>query len=130
MRNLLRHSARATFLLLALSAGPALAQGDAVQGEADFRQYCAQCHIPLPGDPLAAPKLNGIVGKPVASSPDYRYSDAFLARKSEGMIWTEENLRKFIRDPREFIPGTVMQFVGIKRGSMRNDLIAYLKSID
>ena len=46
------------------------------------------------------------------------------------MIWTEENLRDFIRGPRDFIPGTVMQFVGIKRGSMRDDLIAYLKSID
>ena len=130
MRNLLRLSAQATIVLVTLAGGSALAKGDVAQGEADFMQYCAQCHIPLPGDPLAAPKLNGVVGRPVASFPDYRYSDDFLARKAEGMIWTEDNLRKFIRDPRGFIPGTVMQFVGVKRSSMRNDLIAYLKSLD
>ncbi|MDF1732822.1 MAG: c-type cytochrome [Minwuia sp.] len=118
------------FFILALPAGSALSAGDVEKGEAAFRKYCAQCHIPLPGDPLAAPKLNGVVGRPIADAADYRYSDAFLARKAEAMVWTEENLRDFIRGPRDFIPGTVMQFVGIKRGSMRDDLIAYLKSID
>jgi cytochrome c len=130
MRAILRHLARTMFFVLALPAGSALGAGDVEKGEAAFRKYCAQCHIPLPGDPLAAPKLNGVVGRPIAAAPNYRYSDPFLARKAEGMIWTEENLREFIRGPREFIPGTVMQFVGIKRGSMRDDLIAYLKSID
>ena len=129
MRTIIRHAATMTLLALTLGAGPALAAGDPVEGEAAFRQYCAQCHIPLPGDPLAAPKLNGVIGRPVGTFPDYRYSDAFLARKAEGMMWTEDNVRNFIRGPRDFIPGTVMQFVGIKRSSMRNDLIAYLKSI-
>lgn len=130
MRAILRHSARAMFLILALSGGSALGAGNVEKGESAFRKYCAQCHIPLPGDPLAAPKLDGVVGRPIASFADYRYSDAFLARRAEAMVWTEENLRDFIRGPRDFIPGTVMQFVGIKRGSMRDDLIAYLKSID
>ncbi len=114
---------------LALPLGAARADGDPVKGEKFFRQVCAQCHIPLPGDPLAAPKLNGIIGRPIAAKEDYRYSDAFMARKAEGMIWTEENLVAFVRDPRDFIPGTVMQFVGVKRGSARANLIAYLKSI-
>ncbi|MDF1737040.1 MAG: hypothetical protein P1U37_17245 [Minwuia sp.] len=130
MRAILRHSARAIFVFLTLSGGTAFGAGNIDKGEAAFRQYCAQCHIPLPGDPLAAPKLDGVVGRPVAAVSDYRYSDAFLARKAEAMVWTEENLRDFIRGPREYIPGTVMQFVGIKRGSMRDDLIAYLKSLD
>lgn len=130
MRAILRHPARAMFFILALSGGSALGAGNVEKGEAAYRKYCAQCHTPVPGDPLAAPKLDGVVGRPVAAFADYRYSDAFMARKSEAMVWTEENLRKFIHDPREFIPGTVMQFVGIKRTSMRNDLIAYLKSID
>jgi len=54
---------------------------------------------------------------------------SFVARKAEGMIWTEENLVAFVRDPRDFIPGTVMQFVGVKRGSARANLIAYLRSL-
>lgn len=130
MRAILRRLAGTMFFILALPAGSALSAGNVERGEAAFRKYCAQCHIPLPGDPLAAPKLNGVVGRSIAAAADYRYSDAFLARKAEAMVWTEENLRDFIRGPRDFIPGTVMQFVGIKRGSMRDDLIAYLKSID
>lgn len=131
MQSFYRHLSSSVLLLtvLALPTGAALADGDPVRGEKFFRQVCAQCHIPLPGDPLAAPKLNGVVGRPIAAKEDYRYSDAFMARKAEGMIWTEENIADFVRAPRDFIPGTVMQFVGVKRGSTRRDVVAYLKSI-
>ncbi len=130
MRSFIRHLSGPALLttLLALPVAPALAEGDPVKGEKAFRQVCAQCHIPVPGDPLAAPNLNGVVGRPIAAKEDYRYSDAFMARKAEGMIWTEENISDFVRDPRGFMPGTVMQFVGVKRSSMRADVSAYLKS--
>ncbi|MDF1720187.1 MAG: hypothetical protein P1U65_05910 [Minwuia sp.] len=132
MRSFIRHLSVSALLTLtlALPTGAAMADGDPVKGEKTFRKVCGQCHIPLPGDPLAAPNLVGVVGRPIASADGYRYSDAFLARKAESMIWTEENLYAFVRDPRGFIPGTVMQFVGVKRGSMRKDLIAYLKSTE
>jgi cytochrome c len=115
----------AASLLLPFSAGAA----DVVEGEAYFQRFCKQCHVPFPGDPLAAPKLNGVIGRPIAAADDYRYSDAFMARKEEGLVWTEQNLRDFLRDPREYIPGSIMVFEGVKRQSHRDNLIAYLRSL-
>ncbi len=84
--------------------------------------------MPFPGDPLAAPKLNGVLGRPIADSSDYRYSEAFMAKKAEGFMWTEQNLRDYLRNPRGFIPGSIMVFAGLKRSSHRDDVVAYLKS--
>ena len=123
---------RSLLLALTFSAAalPALADGgDAAEGEKVFMRFCKQCHIPFPGDPLAAPKLNGIVGRPIADFPDYRYSDAFMAKKKEGFVWTEENLREYLRDPRGFIPGSIMVFNGLKRSSHRDDVMAFLKTL-
>lgn len=116
----------ATLLSLPAAAG----EGDAASGEEIFMRFCKQCHIPIPGDPLTAPDLAGIVGRPVAAEEGYRYSDAFLARREEGMIWTEENLDAFLRHPRDFIPGSIMVFKGVRRGSHRDDLIAFLKALE
>ncbi len=115
------------FCLLAFSA--AWADGDPESGAGIFKRFCKQCHVPIPGDPLAAPKLNGIIDRPVADAPDYRYSKAFRAKRDEGLIWTEQNLRDFLRDPRGYIPGSIMVFNGVKRASHRDDLIAYLRSL-
>ena len=121
---------RAAVLGLSLLAAPAMADdGDAANGEKVFKRFCKQCHVPFPGDPLAATKLNGVIGTPIASSPGYRYSDAFLAKREEGFIWTEQNLRDYLRSPREFIPGSIMVFAGLKRASYRDDVVAYIKSL-
>lgn len=122
---------RKLLLALAIAVLPAAVQadGDVEEGGKIFKRFCKQCHVPFPGDPLAAPKLNGILDRPIAIFPDYRYSDAFMAKKEEGFVWTEQNLRDFLRSPRDFIPGSVMVFQGLKRASHRDDMIAYLKSL-
>jgi cytochrome c len=120
----------AAVLSLSLLATPALAdQGDPEEGGKIFKRFCKQCHVPFPGDPLAAPKLNGVLGRPIADSSDYRYSEAFMAKKAEGFMWTEQNLRDYLRNPRGFIPGSIMVFAGLKRSSHRDDVVAYLKSL-
>lgn len=125
-----RLSAACLTILFASLSAPALAgPGDAAKGEEIFMRFCKQCHLPIPGDPLAAPDLGGVVGRPVAAKTDYRYSEAFLARKEDGMVWTEENLDAFLRHPRGFIPGSIMVFKGVRRGSHRDDLIAFLKTL-
>lgn len=115
--------------LLAVSA-QARADGDAANGAEVFGQFCKQCHVPIPGDPLAAPDLGGVIGRPLADESGYRYSDAFLAKRAEGLVWTEDRLEEFLRDPQEAIPGTIMAFVGVKRASWRRDLLAYLRTLD
>jgi cytochrome c2 len=52
------------------------------------------------------PELNGIVGRPVASAPDFRYCDAFLASGKEGLVRIEENLDADVTNPRRSSLGT------------------------
>ncbi len=51
---------------------PALAEGDAVAGKTVFKK-CAPCHSTEPVNRVG-PTLAGIVGRPVASVADYKYS--------------------------------------------------------
>lgn len=111
--------------LLPLSAEAA----DVEKGRKIFER-CAFCHDPLPNAPIAAPDLKGVFNRPAGSVPGYKYSDAMAAKNRAGLVWTEENLHSFVRSPRHFVPGTVMPFKGLKRRSMREDLFAFLKTLE
>ena len=67
--------------------------------------------------------LNGVIGREIASAPDFKYSEAFLAKKEEGFTWTEENLTAYLADPKGFIPGNKMTFAGLQeaRGDRQRD---------
>ena len=58
----------------------------------------------------------------MASFP--RYSAAL---KSAGIVWTDDTLDEWIKDPQHFIPGNTMTFPGIKNARQRADLLAFLK---
>jgi cytochrome c len=117
--------------LLAVSA-PALAEGDATKGKAAFAK-CAICHQVGPGAAtLVGPELNGIVGRKAASVADYTmYSAGMKKLGGEGLTWTEENLDKWIADPKAMIPDSPMAlaFQGIPDAGERADIIAYLKTV-
>jgi cytochrome c len=42
-------------------------------------------------------------------------------------MWTEDNLAKYIENPKDFIPKNKMAFVGLKTEKERADVIAYLQ---
>jgi cytochrome c len=48
----------------------------------------------------------------------------------EGYTWTEENIDKWIHDPKAMIPESLMAqgFAGVADANERADIIAYLKS--
>ena len=108
-------------------AGPALAQ-DAAKGEKVFAK-CKACHrIGPDAKNGVGPQLNGIVGRVTASVPDFKYSDAMLAKGAEGHVWTAEELTLYLADPKATVPGTKMVFAGLKKPEDIANVIAYLET--
>jgi cytochrome c len=88
---------------------------------------CAACHTFEQGEPnKIGPNLWGVVGREVASLPDFSYSSALTEK---GGVWDYEHLNQFVADPRGWAPGTKMTFAGLGKPEDRADLIAYLRSL-
>lgn len=113
---------------LACLTVPALADGDAEKGEKVFRK-CKACHAVGEGAKnKIGPLLNGIIGTEIASVEGFKYSDAFLEKKAEGLVWDEATLDTYLAKPKDFIPKTKMSFAGLRKEDDREDVIAYLKT--
>ena len=70
------------------------------------------------------PHLVGLFGRQAGSVEGFKYSDAM---KESGVTWSEETIAEYIADPRGYIKGNRMAFVGLKDDEEIADLIAYLK---
>lgn len=106
---------------------PLLAAASAEKGAIVFKK-CISCHTVEAGGPnRIGPNLHGIVGAPLAKHTGYSYSKAMESKATEGGTWTYQNLNVYLFNPREFVPGTKMSFVGIKDDKDRADVIAYLR---
>jgi cytochrome c len=105
------------------SAATAFAQ-DPAAGENVFKK-CRACHqIGEGAKSGVGPQLNGLIGRPSGSVAGYKYSEA---NKNSGVTWTEDAFKKYIADPRGFMPGNRMAFAGLKDAKEIDDLVAYLK---
>jgi len=110
----------------AASISQLLAVANADAGQAVAKK-CVACHTFEQGEPnRIGPNLWGIVGREVASLPDFSYSSA-LAEK--GGVWDYEPLNEFLANPRGWAPGTKMTFAGLAKPDDRADLISYLRSL-
>ncbi|KAB8061366.1 c-type cytochrome [Janthinobacterium sp. FT14W] len=99
--------------------------GNADAGKAAFRK-CASCHQVGPSARGGfGPKLTGVIGRKAGSTTDYKYS---AAMKNANIVWTEQNLARFLAAPSDFIPGNNMRFWGIGNTQQVADLLAYLRT--
>ncbi len=104
-----------------------LAKADPQRG-ANAAKKCVACHAFEKGGPnKVGPNLWDIVGRPRASRPGFAYSAALQVQAAAN--WTFDDLNKFIANPRSYVPGTSMAFVGVPRGGERADVIAYLNTL-
>ena len=108
---------------LALGSSVALAQGDAEEGAKVFNK-CKACHVADEPQNRVGPHLVGLFGRPAGSVEGFKYSDAM---KDSGVTWDEETIAAYIADPRGYIKGNRMAFVGLRDQEEIADLIAYLK---
>ena len=74
------------------------------------------------------PFLLGVVGRKVASVPDYTYSDSMKAYGATGAVWDEKVLNTYLTDPKAVVAKTKLAFAGIKEQTDRDNLIAFLKT--
>jgi cytochrome c len=114
-------------LLSLCGAAGTCAAADVERGEVIFKK-CYACHSVMPGETgPTGPNLFGVVGRAVASAPDFDYSDALEALPAQGYdTWTRAALDAFLRSPEELVPGTTMTFVGMPDPGERAELIAWL----
>jgi cytochrome c len=108
--------------LLFLGPGPGAA-ADIAAGQAIFNR-CKICHtVEAGGRSVVGPNLHGIFGRKAGTSDNFAYSEAM---QKSGIVWDDDTLTKYLRNPQEFIPGDKMAFPGIKDDNQIADLLAYL----
>lgn len=88
---------------------------------------CAECHSFEPNLNTAAPSLNGVWGRDIASTAFAGYSDALADVDGR---WSAETLGAFLSDPAAFAPGTSMPAPNLAPGPLMDAVIETLKAID
>ncbi len=137
-------AAMALFLLLISSQ--AIAAGDPMKGEQLYNR-CSSCHaIIKDGDVLVkggitGPNLYGVVGRVAGTEYDYlngserlpigMFTDDMIRAGQEGLVWSEENIAAYSRDPIGFIRDylqdeTARPNMSVKLKKGAEDVAAYL----
>ena len=124
MKKIALAAVLAAFLPMAV----AHAEGDPAKGEKVFHK-CKACHFADKKKNKVGPYLLGVVGRKVASVEGFHYSEGMKKRAPEIGTWTEENLDKYLTNPKKFVPHNKMAFAGLKKAEDRANVIAYLKSL-
>ncbi len=89
-------------------------------------QECVACHSVEKGVNGVGPSLFGIVGSKAAAVPGFQFSGPM---KRSGIVWTPDNLDKYITDPQAVVTGTRMPYSGMSDATMRAELVKYLATL-
>jgi cytochrome c len=122
--NRIQSVAMVSLALIAVPHRVVAQPGDATRGERMYRA-CVACHSLEPNRNMTGPSLAEVWNRKAGSLASFpRYSPAL---KSAGILWNDDTLDQWIKDPQHFIPENTMTFPGIKDARQRADLLAFLK---
>lgn len=111
---------------VASAAAPDPALVDA--GAKVFRK-CAACHAIGDGAKhKLGPQLNGLFGRTAGSADGFaKYSKDMVAAGQDGLVWDQDSLTTFLKNPKGLIKRTKMAFGGLKNDDDLAALTAYLQ---
>lgn len=98
----------------------------AAWGKSIFIKDCLACHT-IEEKNKYGPHVAGLLGRTVGDASGFKYSDAFKQLNAKGVTWTDDNLRRFLKDPQGFAPGSQM-WVNIPDDEVIEVLVEYFKS--
>ncbi len=102
-----------------------IATADMAKGE-KLSKACAACHSFDQGGPdKVGPNLHGVVGAAKARKSGFGYSSALTETSG---AWGYEDLNFFLWKPKNYVPGTKMNYAGMKKPGDRAALIAWLRA--
>ena len=97
------------------------------RGHTLFRTNCGACHSVTCN--RQGPKLEGLFGRSAGSVADFQQYTTEL--KASGIVWTDETVDAYLRDPNKLVPGTTMAAWGrVDNADDRKALIAYMRRED
>ncbi len=94
---------------LGFSSSIVAAEGNAQKGEKAFKR-CKTCH--MVGDEAknrVGPVLNGVIGRAAGSFEDYNYSRLNRSAGESGLVWDEEKLVPYLKDPTKWLKAYLNQ---------------------
>lgn len=143
LRSVTHEDTMTKFILLGLTvaalAAPAFA-GDPAAGEDTFKK-CKACHSVIAPDGTeiqkggrTGPNLYGIIGKAVASDPDFSYGESLAALGATGAVWDEASLAAYVANPADYLKSALgddgaKSKMSFKLASGGEDVAAYLASV-
>ena len=107
------------------AAPPAPTLSPMERGAKMFKR-CKSCHtLEDGGRHKVGPNLYNIYGANSGSKDGFAYSKAMTGAD---IIWNDETLDGYIENPRAYIPGNRMSYVGLRKAPDREALFVYLKA--
>ena len=87
---------------------------------------CRACHtLDEDGRNKVGPNLWAVYGAEAGAKEGYAYSKAM---KTSGIIWDQETMDAYLKRPADYIPGTKMSFIGLKKQEDRDAVQAYMRA--